>query len=138
MAPRYSSSRVLKASKKSAKKSPKPSEEEVQPRRINERRRNSLGKRERDEGKGHDIIDIINSSGSAERVADREFAELTDDVSHEGFDSDWSIVSGPSLLQPTTSKKAKPFPGLCSACCSLYQRAKRAKAPIKDKLLNNG
>uniref|UniRef100_UPI0037E8C7D9 uncharacterized protein n=1 Tax=Semicossyphus pulcher TaxID=241346 RepID=UPI0037E8C7D9 len=147
------SSRGPKPSPTTLQRSPSPND-------IIQRR--SMGKRQRktglqktnssksaintDEGRGCDILDIINRTHSAKGVIEGvikdegkcvEVADKGVDESDEDCVSVSSIASGPSLLSKATPKTAKPSLGLCSACQKLYQKAKRMKAPIKDKLLDN-
>ncbi|XP_018532971.1 uncharacterized protein si:ch211-227n13.3 isoform X2 [Lates calcarifer] len=142
------SSRLPQASKKSPQRSPSPHEEVIQRKLRGKRRGTWQRKTEADEGvvntdkkSKRDIIDIINDTRDAS-VAEKDegkFVEIADKGVDESDDDccsvNSSIASGPSLL-PHTSKQ-RPAQGLCSACHKLYQRAKKMKAPIKNKLLNN-
>ncbi|XP_044074946.1 uncharacterized protein si:ch211-227n13.3 isoform X2 [Siniperca chuatsi] len=145
------SSRLLKASKKSPQRSPSPNEDVIQRRFRGKRQRTGLREAEAGDsavntvgGWHRDILDIINSTHDAKRVAEEDevkFVEVADkgvDESDEDCASvTSSIASGPSLLYNTTTKKPRPSQGLCSACRTLYQKAKKMKAPIKNKLLDN-
>lgn len=142
------SSRPPKASKRSPQRSPSPVEEVIQRRLRGKRQRSGLRKTEAadsvvntDEGRERDIIDIINTTHDAQRVAEDDevkFVEVADkgvDESDEDCASvTSSVASGPSILL----KKPKKQTPLCSACRKLYQKAKKMKAPIKNKLLDNG
>ncbi|XP_062285324.1 uncharacterized protein si:ch211-227n13.3 isoform X1 [Scomber scombrus] len=143
------SSRLQNSSKKNAQESPSPNKDVIQ-RRLRSRRHPTWqkeaddGEVNTDEGSRLDIIDLINSTHDEEHVAvedDGKFVEVPDkgvDESDEDCGSDnGSIVSGPSFLQLNSPKKLKPLYGLCQACRKLYQKAKKMKAPIKDKLLDN-
>ncbi|XP_045907224.1 uncharacterized protein si:ch211-227n13.3 isoform X2 [Micropterus dolomieu] len=148
---RRRSSRLPKISKKSPERSPSPNEEVIQRRLKGKRHRTGLKKAEAsdsvvntDDGRVRDILDIINSTHDAKLVAEEDevkFVEVADkgvDVSDEDSVSvTSSIASGPSLLYNGASKKPRPSQGLCSACRKLYQKAKKMKAPIKNKLLDN-
>ncbi|XP_013864439.1 uncharacterized protein LOC106517932 [Austrofundulus limnaeus] len=136
MSPRCSS-RLSKASKTRVQNRPKPSQDVApgEPRRQTRRTRlrNADGcKAEADDEK--DLLDLIDSSGE-------DAVEIVDnglDVSDEDLASDCcSVVSGPSMVRHAPSKTPKSSHGLCSACRELYQKAKRTKAPIKNKLLDN-
>lgn len=144
------SARVQNSSKKNAQESPSPNKGVIQ-RRVRSRRHPTWlkeaddGEVNTDEGSSLDIIDLINSTHDEEHVTvedDGKFVEVPDkgvDESDEDCGSDnSSIVSGPSFLQLNSPKKPKPLYGLCQACRKLNQKAKKMKAPIKDKVLDNG
>ncbi|KAG8013922.1 hypothetical protein GBF38_016159 [Nibea albiflora] len=150
MSPRRSS-RLSKGSTKSPRRSPSPKKDVIQPRLSSKRPK--AGQRETkavdnivdaDEGSVRDIIDIINSTNDAKHVAEEDGGELLK-VVDEGVDhSDEdcysvtsSVASGPSLKRRSSPKKHSPLQGVCSACRKLYQKAKKMKAPIKNKLLDN-
>ncbi|KAM8728716.1 uncharacterized protein AB9X84_001912 isoform 1-T1 [Acanthopagrus schlegelii] len=149
MSPRHSP-RVSKASKKSSQKSGNPVKE-VQPQRLKGKRpKRGLKKAKVDDSIGNtdeasdrDILDIINGTNAARRVAKEEerFVKVTDEGVAESDEDRYSVASsvasGPSLLHNTTAKKRRPWKGECSACRKLYQKAKRMKAAIKNKLLDN-
>ncbi|KAM6919599.1 uncharacterized protein PEZ65_011691 isoform 2-T2 [Lycodopsis pacificus] len=152
MYPRHSS-RQPKASKRSPQRSPSPNEEVIQRRWRGKRQRTGLRETEADdnlvntdEEEDRDIIDVINGTLQARRVAEEDevqFAEVTDKgVDDSGDDCvsvTSSIASGPSVRQNSVSPKTlRPPQVLCSACKTLYyQKAKKMKAPIKSKLLDN-
>ncbi|KAI3375264.1 hypothetical protein L3Q82_021762 [Scortum barcoo] len=135
---------------KPRKRSPSPVEELIQRKLSAKRRRTGLRKTEdcnsvlnADEDKTRDILDIIDTTHNARAVAEDDkvkFVEVADrgvDESEEDcVSATSSIASGPSVLYEKP-KKQRPLQGLCSACRKLYQRAKRMKAPIKNKLLDN-
>ncbi|XP_068427196.1 uncharacterized protein si:ch211-227n13.3 isoform X2 [Clinocottus analis] len=142
------SSRLPKASKRSPQRSCSPSEDVIQRKRRNKRRRTALRETEAhddivdaDETKDRDIIDIINS----ECVAEEEeimCVEVADDGVDDSDDDCVSVTSsfasGPSFLHNSVSpKKLRPSQGLCLACKTVYQKARKIKAPIKNKLLDN-
>ncbi|XP_037642670.1 uncharacterized protein si:ch211-227n13.3 isoform X1 [Sebastes umbrosus] len=142
------SSRPPKVSKR---RSPSPDEGVIERKLRGRRQKTELRKTKEDngvvdadEGKGLDIIDIINSSLDAKRVAEEDegkFVEVADE-GVDGSDEDCSsvnssVASGPSLLRSASPKKLRPSKGLCSACKARYQKAKKMKAPLKNKLLNN-
>ncbi|XP_029308716.1 uncharacterized protein LOC115022051 isoform X1 [Cottoperca gobio] len=142
MYPRRSSSRS-KASKRSPQRSPSPTEEVIQRRLKGKRQRTGMKKTKTDEWRDRDIIDVINSTRDAKGVAEEDegkFVEMTDKV--DELDEDCvsvtsSIDSGPSLQHNASSKKLSPSQGLCSACRTLYQKAKKMKTQMKDKRLDN-
>lgn len=132
------SSRLSKASKTRVQKRPAPSQDvaPVKPRR--QTRRTQLKNADVCRADGDDEKDLLNLIDSSREDA----VEIVDnglDVSDEDLASDGcSIVSGPSLVHHTPSKRPMSSHALCSACRELYQKAKRTKAPIKNKLLDNG
>lgn len=139
------SSKLPKASKRSPPRSPSSEDEVIQRRSGGKRQRTGLRTTKAgnsvitNEGKDRDILDIINSTCDAERVTEEDEGKLVE-VIDEGVDESdedcvsvtSSIASGPSTLL----KKPRPSRDLCSACKTLYQKAKKMKAPIKDKLLD--
>ncbi|XP_022610600.1 uncharacterized protein LOC111228809 isoform X2 [Seriola dumerili] len=145
------SSRLPKAAKKSPQRSPSPNEEGIQRKLRSKKQRTGQRKTEAgdgvintDEGSNRDIIDIINYTHDVKCVAEEDegkFVEIADkgvDESDEDCASvTSSVASGPSVLYHTTSKKRRRPRDLCSACQKLYQRAKKMKAQIKNKLLDN-
>ncbi|XP_047445079.1 uncharacterized protein si:ch211-227n13.3 isoform X2 [Mugil cephalus] len=140
-------SKLQKASKKSPKKSSLSDEEVVQRRLKGQRRRTGQRKdkgagdaADKDEGMVRDIIDIINTSCDAEEENEGKAIEISDtglDESDEDRISECSVASGPNFSYCPTPKKPRPSQSLCSACRKLYQKAKRIKAPTKNKLLDN-
>lgn len=85
-----------------------------------------------------DILDIIDRSHESEPDEEQAPVEV-DDEGLEQSDDDLpsdknSVRSGPSL--PRTFPTKTTVTTLCPVCRKLYQRAKRMKAPIKDKLLD--
>ncbi|XP_042353746.1 uncharacterized protein si:ch211-227n13.3 isoform X2 [Plectropomus leopardus] len=140
------SSRLSEASRKSVQRSPSPNEDVIQ-RRVRAKRQRTGLERTReddsvvtDEGKDRDIIDIINSTHDA-KEEDEGFVKVADEGVYESDDDRHSvtssIASGPSLLHHASPKTLRSSRVLCSACKTVQQRAKRMKAPIKDKLFNN-
>ncbi|XP_035525938.1 uncharacterized protein si:ch211-227n13.3 [Morone saxatilis] len=142
MSPRRSS-RLTKASKKSPQRSPSPNEEVTQGRLGGKRQRIGLRKTKASDSAGsdRDIIDIIDSTDDAEHVEEDEgqFVEVADEGVEESDDQSVtsSIASGPSLRHNDTPKTARPSQGVCSACRKLYQKAKKIKTPLKNKLSDN-
>lgn len=143
------SSRLPKASKKRPQRSPSSDEEVIRRRLRGRRRRTELKTTEAggsvvgtEEGRDRDIIDIINLTHDAKGVAEEDegrFVEVADKGVDES-DEDCcsvasSIASGPSILYNAPPKKPR---SLCSTCRKLYQRAKKMKAPVKNKLLDSG
>ncbi|XP_077954672.1 uncharacterized protein LOC120816419 isoform X3 [Gasterosteus aculeatus] len=133
------SSRQPKSSKKSPQRSPSPNEEVFQRRWRVKRPRTRLRETDADERKDLDIIDIINRSTEARRVAEEEDVPVVEATNDEDCDSvSSSVASGPSLLHSRVShKKVRPSQGLCSACKTLYQKTAKKKAPLKKQLLDN-
>ncbi|XP_037314190.1 uncharacterized protein si:ch211-227n13.3 isoform X1 [Pungitius pungitius] len=146
------SSRQPKSSKKSPQRSPSPNEEAIQRMWRVKRPRTRLRETDADansvntvETEDLDIIDLINRSTDARRVAEKEdlqFVEVTDDgldVMDEDCDSvTSSIASGPSHRHSSVShEKVRPSRGLCSACKTLYQKTAKKKAPLKKPPLDN-
>ncbi|XP_008286733.1 uncharacterized protein LOC103362218 isoform X2 [Stegastes partitus] len=146
MCPQHST-RLPKASKNRPQKSPVSDEDVIQRRLKSQRRRTWQRKTEADdsvvdtdERRQRDLIDIIDCTHDDENVTMEQTVEINDTGLTES-DEDCisvcsSIASGPSLLHHATPKKPKPSQGLCSACRKIYQKAKRTKAPIKNKLLD--
>ncbi|TMS10058.1 hypothetical protein E3U43_002717 [Larimichthys crocea] len=146
------SSRLSKGSTKSPKRSPSPNKDVIQ--RKLSGKRPKAGQRktkavnnivDADEGNIRDLIDIINSPNDVKHVAEEEEEDGGEllKVVDEGVDySDEdsvisSVASGPSLKWRPSPKKHRPLQGVCSACRKLYQKAKKMKAPLKNKLLDN-
>ncbi|XP_040910320.1 uncharacterized protein si:ch211-227n13.3 [Toxotes jaculatrix] len=144
------SSRIPKSSRKSPQRSPSPNE--VIQRKLRSKRQR-IGQRKTEAGDGvvytdernnRDIINIIDDTHDTKCVSEEDegkFVEVTDKGVDESDDDcasvTSSIASGPSVLYHTTPKKWRPSLDLCSACQKLYQKAKKMKAPIKNKLLDN-
>ncbi|TKS80244.1 hypothetical protein D9C73_013523 [Collichthys lucidus] len=146
------SSRPSKGSTKSPKRSPSPNKDGTQ--RMLSGKRPKAGQRktkavnnvvDADEGNVRDLIDIINSTNDAKHVEEEGEEEDGGDllkVVDEGVDcsdedSVTSVASGPSRKWRPSPKKHRPLQGVCSACRKLYQKAKKMKAPLKNKLLDN-
>ena len=148
------STRLTRAQKRSPQRSPSPYEETINRRLRGKRqwtgqRRTESGEDvvKTDEGSNSDIISIISITPDAKRVNEEDkgtVIEISDDGLEESDEDTGSggssIASGPSILyhSTTTTKTQRPSQDLCSACKMLYQKAKRMKAPIKNKLLENG
>ncbi|KAJ4918642.1 hypothetical protein JOQ06_005117 [Pogonophryne albipinna] len=144
------SSSLTKASKKIAQRDPSPDEEVIQRKLRSRPKRNGLKKIETSDSRVHaeerrdrDILDVINSTLEAKSVGEEDeerFVEVTDegvDDSDADCVSVSSIVSGPSLPHNASRRKPLLSQGLCTACRSLYEEAKKSKRPMKDKLLDN-
>lgn len=140
------SNRQPRASKKNTKTSPAPEEEVIQ-RQLRGRRRRGKGSTGDSlciagEGTGCDILDIITTQeekhvgeedgGKAVEIADKEL----DDLDEDRVSVCSSTASGPSFYH-STYRKARPSQNLCLACQKLYQKAKKIKTPIINKLLDN-
>lgn len=141
------SNRQPRASKKNTKTSPAPEEEVIQ-RQLRGRRRRGKGSTGDSlciagEGTGCDILDIIatqeekhvgeEDGGKVVEIADKEL----DDLDEDRVSVCSSTASGPSFYH-STYRKARPSQNLCLACQKLYQKAKKIKTPIINKLLDNG
>ncbi|KAM6990661.1 uncharacterized protein LKV04_010075 [Tautogolabrus adspersus] len=146
------SSRTPKPSRKILQRSPSPNEEVIQRRCLSKRQRKTGPKKTKasdsvvktNKRRDGDILDIINSTHGAKSVTEEDegnLVEVTDkgvDESDEDCGSvNSSIVSGPSIFFEVSPKKERPSQNLCSTCQKMYQKAKKMKAPIKDKLLDN-
>lgn len=123
-------SKQQKTSKR-AQKSPSPNEGEgvIQRKLRSSRLRSSLKEAE-----------SVTSTVSTD-VVPNHYIEIDDDGVDKPVDGDddaSSIGSGPSLSYIHSIVKLSSPQALCSACRKLHQKAKRLKAPIKDKLLDNG
>ncbi|TKS65976.1 hypothetical protein D9C73_000032 [Collichthys lucidus] len=138
------SSRPSKGSTKSRKRSPSPNKDVTQ--RMLSGKRPKAGQRKtkgvNNIGNVRDLIDIINSTNDAKHVAEEEDGGKLLKLVDEGLDcsdedSVTSVASGPSLKWRPSPKKHRPLQGVCSACRKLYQKAKKMKAPLKNKLLDN-
>uniref|UniRef100_A0A1A8IXT3 Uncharacterized protein n=1 Tax=Nothobranchius kuhntae TaxID=321403 RepID=A0A1A8IXT3_NOTKU len=76
----------------------------------------------------YDLINIIDGP-------EREAVEIVDNgLSESDGKLLTSINSGPAIMRHPTPKTLKSTPALCSACLELYQQAKAAETPIKNKL----
>ncbi|KAM9718551.1 uncharacterized protein ACNS7B_019702 isoform 2-T2 [Menidia menidia] len=148
--PNRRNGRQSKASKKNNEKGPVLNEDGAQRRMRSQRVRAWLKQSEApkfpvdpDEQSHCDILDIIDISCGEELAADAEaggVVEVADnglDDSNEGGGSECSIASGPSFMHHTTSRQPKPPRALCAACLGLFERTKRAKAPVRNKVMDN-
>lgn len=146
MYPRRSSSSA-KSSKKRPQRSPS-TKKDIPLKSRDKRQKTGLKKTEvdnsiadADEGRARDIIDIIDSSHDDKNVAKEKKEGLVEQVDEELDHSDEdfhpsSSSSGPHVLRRSTAKR--PSQGMCLVCQKLYQKAKKMKAPIKNKLFDNG
>lgn len=143
------SCRLRKGSKEEFQESPRPNEESSPPKWAKNRKRTLRETKVDDSGANtddeaaQDILDIINCAHQKRVDIDEGWrAGVADegvDFSDEDRDSvTSSISSGPSARHGSTAKKQRSSQGLCSACRNLYQKAKKMKAPVKNKLLDNG
>uniref|UniRef100_A0A1A8FI85 Uncharacterized protein n=1 Tax=Nothobranchius korthausae TaxID=1143690 RepID=A0A1A8FI85_9TELE len=79
----------------------------------------------------YDLINIINGpEREVVEIVDNGLSESDGELADEGS----SINSGPAIMRHPSSKTLKSTPALCSACLELYQQAKAAETPIKNKL----
>lgn len=132
-----SSSRLRKGSGEEFQGSLSPIEKPIRHKRTKRQKRSLRKTQDDDSGadtddeRDCDILSVIErEEGWCSGVADEE-VDLSDD------DCD-SISSGPSALHSSPAKRQEPSPGLCPTCWSLYKKAKKMKAPIKNKHLDNG
>lgn len=142
--------RSTRASEKKSQSGPSPKKKVVPRRTRGQTQRTGLRKNKaresvvdkNDEG-ARDIIDIINSTHEAKQASTDE-GVLADVAPAGGSDSEEdrcsvsSVASGPSGLQNTNNEKRRPLSSMCSACQKINQKAKKMKAPVKDKLSDNG
>ncbi|XP_041659269.1 uncharacterized protein si:ch211-227n13.3 isoform X2 [Cheilinus undulatus] len=96
-----------------------------------------------DDRRDRDILDVIDRTHKTKDVKEddeEKIVEVPDagvDESDEDYSDNCSVVSGPSVFFEVGPEKEKPSQSLCSACQKLYQKAKKMKAPLKNKLLDN-
>lgn len=140
---------LSKGSKEEFLESPSPNEESSH-RQSTKKQKRTLRKTKVDDSGANtadetdqDILDIIDCAQQKHvNIEEGWCAAVADegvDFSEEDCDSlTSSISSGPSALHSSTDRKQSSSQGLCSACWNLYQKAKKMKSPIKDKLLDNG
>lgn len=135
------SNRWPKASKKNTQKSPTPKEEVVQHRLRGQRlRKAKTGDVVSSTGRGtkRDIFALINNAQDEECVGGEDGGKAVE-ITDKGLDDSSvcsSTASGPSFYF-ANSGKPSPSQNLCSACRKLYQKAKKIKTPIINKLLDN-
>ncbi|XP_065809863.1 uncharacterized protein si:ch211-227n13.3 isoform X2 [Labrus bergylta] len=144
------SSRTPKPSRKIIPRSPSPDEEVIQRRCLSKRQRKTVLKTTKASNsvektntrRDGDILDLLNSThGSKSDTEENEgqLVEVTDrgvdESDEDGGSVNSSIVSGPSIFFDVSPKKASTS-HLCSICQKKYQKAKKMKAPIKDRLLD--
>nr|XP_057923183.1 uncharacterized protein si:ch211-227n13.3 [Doryrhamphus excisus] len=126
------SSKLKKTSKKKLDKSPS-SDEDVIQRRLPSKRRRKLYSDDSEVMKDSSV-DAMKRKHGEEELWEGCSMQLVD----RGLDSDEQCSSSelfaPARLKVTAPKKPT---GLCAACLKLYQRSKKLKTPIIDKLLDN-
>lgn len=140
------SSRLPKASKKGPERNPSPDEEVIQRRLGGKRQRTGVRRTKSGDGivnadkRGRDIIDIINSTHETEHVAEEDEGAIVEvaDKGVDESDEDCASVTSSVASGPSLSYHARLSQSRCAACQKLYQKARRMKAPIKNKLLDNG
>ncbi|XP_054624367.1 uncharacterized protein si:ch211-227n13.3 [Dunckerocampus dactyliophorus] len=129
------SSKLKKPSKKKLDKSPSPNEDVIQ-RRLRSKRRRRMYSSDIDVSTDS-VVDVMKSKHGEEEPEEGCSLQVVDG----GLDSDEqcssSDVFAPSRLNASAPKKPTTPTGLCAACLKLYQRAKKLKTPIIDKLLDN-
>lgn len=129
---------------KSTQNSPTRDRYNAKPRLRTRRGRSSLKETDSNESKDCDIIDLINKNPNKSHVPEHKtsteavgFLSYGLDESNDESDSESSsIASGPSTL--CYDNREELYCHLCSPCHKLYEKAKRLKEPVKNKLLNNG
>lgn len=92
-----------------------------------------------DDERDCEILDMDSTQQKHLKKDEGWFARVDDegvDLSDEDCGSVSSISSGPSALDSSNSRKQWLSQGFCSACWNLYKKAKKMKAPIKNKLDN--
>ncbi|XP_077391724.1 uncharacterized protein LOC144027838 isoform X2 [Festucalex cinctus] len=117
--------RLKTASKKKLDKSPDPSQDVVRRLIQKKRRRTPFD----DSSVPH--IDNVVSSHVAENPEEGGSVQVDDRGLDDSFEQ-CGCSTAPSLLKTT----GRPPTGFCPSCRKFYQRAKRLKRPIKDKLLD--
>ncbi|XP_061696250.1 uncharacterized protein si:ch211-227n13.3 [Syngnathoides biaculeatus] len=133
---RYSS-KLKTASKKKLDKSPNTSEAPILRRILPKRRRGTEFDDSNINKEDNSIHNTININSHVEEEPETGYiAQVVD----RGLDylegCCWSTApSCPKVAAP--NKKLRPRAGLCPSCRKFYQRAKRLKTPIKNKLLDN-
>ncbi|XP_015233493.1 PREDICTED: uncharacterized protein LOC107086809 isoform X1 [Cyprinodon variegatus] len=128
---------------KSTHNSPTRDRYNPKPRLRTRRGRSSLKETDSNESKDCDIIDLINKNPNKSHVPEHKtsteavgFLSYGLDESNDESDSESSsIASGPSTL--CYDNREELYCHLCSPCHKLYEKAKRLKEPVKNKLLNN-
>ncbi|XP_034039724.1 uncharacterized protein si:ch211-227n13.3 [Thalassophryne amazonica] len=87
-----------------------------------------------------DLISFTDGRHEKDAVSEKDkehFGEVDVEASKEQCNSPSSTSSGPTFTLFRTTMNPNFLCGLCSSCWKLYQKAKRMKTPIKDKLLDN-
>lgn len=86
-----------------------------------------------------DILDIDSTQQKHVHKNDGWFVRVDDDgvdMSDGDCSSVSSVISGPLILDGSSSRKKRTSQNFCSACWNLYKKAKKVKAPFKNKLDN--
>lgn len=143
MYPRQSS-RIRKGSKEEFQGSPSPNEPiyhkwmKKKKRALRKTKVDDSGANTDDE-RDCEVLDIDSTQQKHVKKDEGWFARVDDegvDLSDEDCGSVSSISSGPSALDSSNSRKQWLSQGFCSSCWNLYKKAKKMKAPIKNKLDN--
>ncbi|XP_077580384.1 uncharacterized protein LOC144201540 isoform X2 [Stigmatopora nigra] len=128
---------VEKVSKKQIDQSPSTNEGTITRKIRSKRRRRFFDTNQtQKDGNVYDLIDIINSHVVEQPEEEDNDIQLLDrrlDVSAEPCTS--STIDNPSKVTAPNKNQRRKRP--CLSCRRLYQKAKRLKTPIKDKLLDN-
>lgn len=92
-----------------------------------------------DQDSKSDMISISDEEGVERSRSPVEPADTEEDGSNEACWSECSsVASGPSSRHDAALKEPASSQAVCSICHKLYQKARRMRAPIKDKLLDKG
>ncbi|KAM9845453.1 uncharacterized protein ACBR49_012187 [Aulostomus maculatus] len=128
------SSKVGKASQKETQKSRSPQGDVNRGRPRSKRRRRAGGSPlQAGERCSYDIIDLIDSACDVPEEDKDRLAEIVDTGVDECGSTSSSVVSGPSFPSLSTTTRLS----LCPCCLKRWQKAKKIKAPIRSKLLDN-
>lgn len=143
MYPRQSS-KIGKGPKEEIRRSPSPNESIHH--KWKKKKKRALGKTKVDDsGANTDDerdCDTLDIDSTQQKDEEEELFTRVDDEGVDFAGDDWdsisSICSGPSVLQSSDPRKQIPSRGVCSVCWNLYKKAKKVKAPNKNKVDNGG
>ncbi|XP_051902119.1 uncharacterized protein si:ch211-227n13.3 [Hippocampus zosterae] len=130
------SSRLKTTANRKQEKNPNLSEDVIQRRVRPKRRRRRMGFDVGDINNENESKDVIKSHVEEEPEEGRS-VQVVDRGLDDSDDQCCFSTPPPPLMVKAPNKKRRPPSGLCPSCRKLYQRAKRLKTPIKDKLLDN-
>ncbi|XP_028988596.1 uncharacterized protein si:ch211-227n13.3 isoform X2 [Betta splendens] len=128
------SSKLAKGSNKSPRKKNSPDEDGIKHKVVEKKPRTGMRRTKSSNGVVHaKERHLISSPHETDGVVEEEILDQgLDEWDDDCASVSSSISSGPSLYYP-----ARLSQDLCSACQKLYQKARRMKAPLKNKLLDN-